>query len=94
MAENLLVTRKGPTGGYTGPESRNSGRASEIFEVTATSNAAAGDTAPAFKTAMKRPQQVIGPYSYVITGQSIVIEAMFAQTTIQKLAIEVIGLPG
>lgn len=93
MAENLLATRKGPTSGYTGPESRRSGRASEIFEITATSNASAGDTAPAFKTAMKHPQQVIGAYSYVITGQSIVLEAMFAQTTIQKLSVEVIGLP-
>jgi hypothetical protein len=93
MAENLLATRKGPTSGYTGPESRRSGRASEIFEITATSNAAAGDTTPAFRTAMKRPQQVVGAYNYTITGNSIVLEAMFAQTTAQKLSVEIIGLP-
>lgn len=93
MADNLLATRKGPTPGYTGPESRNSPRASEIYEITATSNAAAGDTTPAFKTAMKRPQQVIGAYDYTITGNSIVLTALFAQTTAQKLAVEVIGLP-
>lgn len=93
MAENLLATRKGPTSGYTGGESRRSGRVSEIYEITATSDAAAADTTPAFKTAMKRPEQVIGAYSYVITGQSIVLEAMFAQTTVQKLSVEVIGRP-
>jgi len=92
LAANLTATRKGPTGGYTGPESRRSGRASEIYEIGASSNAAAGDTV-AFKTAMKRPQQVVGAYEYDISGQTVTLTAMFAQTTDQTLAVEVIGLP-
>lgn len=92
MAANLTATRKGPTSKYTGPESRRSGRASEIYEIGASSNASAGDTV-AFKSAMKRPQQVVGAYDYVISGQEVTLMAMFAQTTTQHLAIEVIGLP-
>lgn len=93
MAANLTATRKGPTSGYTGPESRRSGRASEIYEIGASSDAVAGDTI-AFKTAMKRPQQVVGAYQYSISGQEVTLTAMFAQTTLQKLAVEVIGMPG
>lgn len=93
MAANLTATRKGPTSGYTGPESRDTVRASEIYEIGASSNASAGDTV-AFKTAMKRPQQVIGAYQYSVSGQTVTLTAMFAQTTAQVLAVEVIGLPG
>lgn len=93
MAANLTATRRGPTSGYTGPESRISGRASELYDIGASSNASAGDTV-AFKTAMKRPQQVIGAYQYSISGQEVTLTAMFAQTTAQVLAVEVIGLPG
>jgi hypothetical protein len=92
MAANLTATRKGPTSRYTGPESRRSGRASEIYEIGASSNASAGDTV-VFKSAMKRPQQVVGAYQYSISGQDITLTAMFAQTTAQVLAVEVIGLP-
>lgn len=91
MAANLTATRKGPTSGYTGSE-RGRNRASEIFEIGASSNASAGDTV-VFKTAMKRPQQVVGAYQYEISGNEITLTAMFAQTTTQKLAVEVIGLP-
>lgn len=93
MAANLTATRKGPTSGYTGSESRDTPRVSEIFEIGASSNASAGDTV-AITTAMKSPQQVIGAYSYTISGNVVTLEAMFAQTTIQKLAVEIIGLPG
>lgn len=92
MAANLTATRKGPTSGYTGPESRKSGRGSELYDIGASSNAAAGDTVT-FKTVMKRPQQVIGAYQYSISGQDVTLTAMFAQTTAQVLAVEVIGLP-
>lgn len=92
MAANLTAARKGPTRGYTGPESRKSGRASEIYEIGASSNASAGDTV-AFNTVMRRPQQVIGAYDYEISGRQVTLTAMFAQTTDQVLAVEVIGLP-
>jgi hypothetical protein len=92
MAANLTATRRGPTSRYTGPESRKSGRASELFDIGASSNASAGDTV-AFKTAMKRPQQVIGPYSYTISGQEVTLEALVAQTTVQVVGVEVIGMP-
>ena len=92
MAANLTATRKGPTSGYTGSEGRRSNRASEIFEIGASSNASAGHTV-VFNTAMKRPQQVIGAYQYAISGSQVTLTAMFAQTTAQVLAIEVIGLP-
>lgn len=93
MAANLTATRRGPTSGYTGPESRRSNRASELYEIGASSNAAAGDTV-AFKTVMKRPQQVVGAYQYSVNGQEVTLTAMFAQTTAQVLAVEVIGYPG
>ena len=93
MAANLTAALKGPTRGYTGPESRRSGRASEIYEIGASADASAGDTV-AFKTAMKRPQQVIGAYAYSVSGQTVTLTAMFGQTTLQVLAVEVIGLPG
>lgn len=92
MAANLTATRKGPTSRYTGPESRKSGRASEIYEVGASSNASAGDTV-VFNTIMRRPQQVIGPYSYTIVGRAVTLEALVAQTTVQVVGIEVIGMP-
>lgn len=91
MAANLTATLKGPTSGYTGPENRNSPRCSEIYEVGASSNASAGDTV-VFNSVMNQPQQVIGAYDYVISGSQITLTAMFAQTTAQHLAIEVIGL--
>lgn len=91
MAANLTATLKGPTSKYTGSESAGHGlRAEETYEIGASSNASAGDTV-VFNSVMKRPQQVIGAYSYVISGQQITLEAMFAQTTIQKLAVRVIG---
>ena len=99
MAVNLFATRKGPTSGYTGPESRKSGRASEIWEISASSNASADDTSPAagtagaLTTAMSRPQQVIGPYKYSISGRTVTLTAIVAQTTAQVMAVEVIGLP-
>ena len=93
MAANLTATRRGPTSGYTGPESRRSGRASEIYDIGASSDASAGDTV-AFKTAMKRPQQVVGAYAYSIVGQQVTLTALVGQTTLQVLAVEVIGLPG
>lgn len=92
MAANLTAALKGPTSKYTGPESRKSGRASEIYEIGASSNASAGDTV-VINTVMKRPQQVVGAYQYSISGQAVTLTAMFAQTTLQVLAIEVIGLP-
>lgn len=92
MAANLTATLKGPSGYYTGAESRESGRGSEIYEIGASSNASAGDTV-VFNSVMGRPQQVIGAYQYTISGKAITLTAMFAQTTAQVLAIEVIGLP-
>lgn len=93
MAANLTATLTGPAGSkYLGPESRDSARASEIYEIGASSNASVGDTV-VFNAAMNRPQQVIGAYDYVISGKQITLTAMFAQTTSQHLAIEVIGLP-
>lgn len=92
MAANLTATLKGPTGKYTGPESRRSNRASEIYEIGASSNASAGDTV-VFKSVMKRPQQVVGAFDYVISGQQITLTALFSQSTAQHLAIEVIGYP-
>jgi hypothetical protein len=93
MAANLTATHRGPTSGYTGPESRNSVRASELYDIGASVDAAAGDTV-AFKTKMKRPQMVVGPYAYSISGQTVTLTAMFGQTTLQVLGVEVVGMPG
>lgn len=93
MAANLTATRRGPTSGYTGPEGTRGPRAQEFYDIGASSNASAGDTV-AFTTAMKRPQQVVGAYQYAISGQTVTLTAMFAQTTAQVLAVTVIGLPG
>lgn len=92
MALNLTATRRGPTSAYTGPEGSRGPRANEFYDVGASSNASAGDTV-VFTTAMKRPQQVVGAYQYSISGQSVTLTAMFAQTTAQVLAIQVIGMP-
>lgn len=91
MAANLTATLKGPTSKFTGYEGRKSNRVSEIYDIGASSNASAGDTV-AITTKMGRPQQVIGAYSFTISGKVVTLEAMFAQTTAQVLAVEIIGM--
>lgn len=88
-----------PAGAGSGWESRRSPRVSEIWTITPSSDASAGDTSPAagvalaVTTRMKKPQRVIGPYTYSFSGQTVILTAMFAQTTLQPIDIEVIGLP-
>lgn len=91
MAANLTAARRGPTNGYTG-SMRKGPWASEPYDIGASATAAAGDTVT-FKTAMKRPKMVIGPYQYTISGQEVTLTAMFAQETTQVLGVEVLGLP-
>lgn len=92
MAANLTATQRNPGSGYTGPQSRRSPWASELFDIGASSNASAGDTV-AFKTSMKQPKMVVGPYQYAISGQQVTLTAMFSQTTTQVLGVEILGLP-
>lgn len=87
-------------GAGSGAESRRSPRVSEIWTITPSSDASAGDTSPASGVAgavtprfIKKPQRVIGPYTYSISGQTVILTAMFAQTTLQPIDIEVIGYP-
>lgn len=89
MAANLAAAFAGNAGIF---ESRRSPRASELWNVTPSSNASDGDTGT-FVTRMKRPQIVCGPYAYSISGQTVTLTALFAQTTSETVGIEVVGYP-
>lgn len=89
MAANLAATFAGNFGTF---ESRRSPRASELWNVTPSSNASDGDTGT-ITTKMKKPQVVIGPYAYTISGQVVTLTAYFAQTTSETTGIEIVGFP-
>lgn len=90
MAANLAAAF---AGAGSGAESRRSPRVSEIWTVTPSADASAGDTGTFTTRFMKKPQRLIGPYTASYSGQVVTITAMFAQTTLQPIDIEVIGYP-
>lgn len=85
-------------GAGSGMESRRGPRGSEIWTITPSSNASAGDTSPAAGVAgavtpryLKSVAKIIGPYTYTVSGTTAILVAMFAQTTTQPIDIEIIG---
>ena len=88
MAATLITAF---AGGKTIWESRRSSRASEIWTVTGDTSSD-GDTGT-IKTNMKRPQVLIGPVSYSISGQTVTVTAITALAASEVVAVEIIGLP-